>query len=44
LIGAHEKRLGLGALAGADLLQQLIRATALDHERYAIYAMSGLPR
>jgi aspartate racemase len=27
---------GLGALAGADLLQQLIRATAADHERYAI--------
>jgi aspartate racemase len=27
---------GLGALAGADLLQQLIRATAVDHERYAI--------
>lgn len=27
---------GLGALAGADLLQQLIRATATDHERYAI--------
>jgi len=27
---------GLGALAGADLLQQLIRATAADHDRYAI--------
>jgi aspartate racemase len=27
---------GLGALAGADLLQHLIRATARDHERYAI--------
>jgi aspartate racemase len=27
---------GLGALAGADLLQHLIRATAADHERYAI--------
>ena len=27
---------GLGALAGADLLQQLIRATAADHNRYAI--------
>jgi aspartate racemase len=27
---------GLGALAGADLLQQLIRTTALEHERYAI--------
>tara|TARA_R110002073_G_scaffold332410_1_gene518232 strand:+ start:22038 stop:23477 length:1440 start_codon:yes stop_codon:yes gene_type:complete len=27
---------GLGALAGADLLQQLIRVTASDHERYAI--------
>jgi aspartate racemase len=27
---------GLGALAGADLLQQLIRVTAADHDRYAI--------
>ena len=27
---------GLGALAGADLLQRLIRVTATDHERYAI--------
>lgn len=27
---------GLGALAGADLLQRLIRATSADHERYAI--------
>jgi hypothetical protein len=27
---------GLGALAGADLLQQLIRATAADRKRYAI--------
>lgn len=27
---------GLGALAGADMLHHLIRATARDHERYAI--------
>jgi hypothetical protein len=27
---------GLGALAGADFLQQLIRVTASDHDRYAI--------
>jgi aspartate racemase len=27
---------GLGALAGADFLQQLIRATAVDPERYAV--------
>ena len=27
---------GLGALAGADFLQHLIRATALDPERYAV--------
>ena len=27
---------GLGALAGADFLQQLIRATAADPERYAV--------
>lgn len=27
---------GLGALAGADFLQHLIRATAVNHERYAV--------
>jgi aspartate racemase len=27
---------GLGALAGADFLQQLIRVTASGHDRYAV--------
>lgn len=27
---------GLGALAGADFLQHLIRATAVEHDRYAV--------
>jgi hypothetical protein len=31
---------GLGALAGADFLQQLIRVTASDHDRYAIVLSS----
>jgi aspartate racemase len=35
---------GLGALAGADLLQQLIRVTASDHDRYAIvFEQQGFP-
>jgi hypothetical protein len=35
---------GLGALAGADLLQQFIRFSASDHDRYVIvFEQQGFP-